>query len=102
MMSVGVVRGANSKCEAASTTSHFAQRLRSNGSALAELETLARFLLSVLLPLDHTRVARHVTIAAQRRLQRLIELDESARDGVANGAGLSGAASPIHIGRDVE
>src|SRR6266851_5513684 len=63
--------------------------------ALGELESLSRALLTVLLALLHTRVARQETVLAQRRPQLRIETRNCSRQSHAHRAGLPANAAAI-------
>src|SRR5882672_2945608 len=61
--------------------------------ALRILGSAAGLAAADLLAFDLARVTRDETGLAQRSAQRLVVLDERARDAVANGTGLSGDAA---------
>ena len=72
------------------------------GLPLAELEALARALLSVLLPLFDSRIARYQARLLQRRPQIAVVFNQRARDAMTNGACLSRRSAARHINEDVE
>src|SRR3954469_10244106 len=59
--------------------------------ALGVLSRLASALQAVLLALLLTRVTRHQAVAAQLRLQGLVEVHQGAGDAVRDGAGPAGS-----------
>lgn len=69
---------------------------------LAELEALAGLLLSVLLPLDHTGIARDVTGLTKDRLQRLVDLQKGACNTVAHSTRLAGTSAAMDVDVNVE
>src|SRR5712691_8533230 len=69
---------------------------------LRELEALARALLSVLLALLHTRVARQKTVLAQRGPQLRIEPRNRARQSHAHRAGLPASAAAMRGHHDID
>src|SRR5262245_29207381 len=70
--------------------------------AFAELEALARALLSVLLAFLDPRVARQEAFLLQLRPELDVVLDEGARDAEAQRAGLAGDAAAGDRGQHVE
>src|SRR5262245_14543612 len=77
-------------------------RPRESNSALAELRPAARLAPADLLALDLARVARHEARGTKRLAQLRVELDQRARDAVADGAGLAGDAAALDQHVDVE
>src|SRR5687767_13431711 len=70
-----------------------------DGLTLAELEALARLGLSVLLALDHPRIAGQQTLGLERRPEPLVGGDQRARDAQLDGTRLTGepAATDVHV-----
>src|SRR5207244_1806139 len=68
---------------------------------LRELRRLARLVQPRLLALDDTSVAREKACTLERDTQLGVGLHESARDAVADGAGLATGTASVHTHADV-
>src|SRR5262249_17727114 len=64
-------------------------------------EAGARATLAVLLALHLARVARDVAVLLQRRAERRADLDQRARDAVADRLGLAGETAAAHVHQHV-
>src|SRR5688572_14579628 len=68
---------------------------------LRELLAFARLVKADLLSLDFARIARHQPRLGKYRLERRVELDQGAREAMANRAGLSELAAAVNIDLDI-
>src|SRR5687767_4981106 len=71
-------------------------------SALGELEALAGALLAVLLAFLHPAVAGKELAVAERRVEFLVDLLESAGDAEHDGAGLAGEPAAVDANENVQ